>query len=160
MQATPLHQSLIKYISIPLLLLAAVACSTYSEEDTQSFDTTIRRYIAKKDWKLEKSSSGLYVEVLREGTGDEAIISGSEVTLDYKGTLLNGTVFDQRPPNKPLKSELKGLIMGFREGLLGQTKGAKLRLVVPPQLGYGDMALDKIPKNSVLVFELEVLDVH
>jgi len=160
MQAIPSHRSLIKRFAAILLLLSVAGCSTYSEEEKQSFDGKIGRYISEKGWHLEKSVSGLYVEVLQEGTGDEAIISGSEVTLDYKGTLLNGTVFDQTPPGKPLKSELKGLIMGFREGLLGQTKGAKLRLVVPPQLGYGDMELPKIPKNSVLVFELEVIDVH
>lgn len=143
-----------------LLLLFAAGCSTYSEEEKQSFDGKIGRYIAKKGWHLEKSGSGLYVEVLQEGTGDEAIISGSEVTLNYKGTLLNGTVFDQSAPGKPLKSELNGLILGFREGLLGHRTGAKIRLIVPPQLGYGDMELPKIPKNSVLVYELEVLNVH
>lgn len=160
MQVIPLRRFLIKSLAAVVLFVCTPGCSTYSEEDKQSFDEQIEHYVAKKGWKLEKSSSGLYVQVLHEGTGDEAIIAGSEVTLDYKGTLLNGAVFDQTPPGKPLKSELKGLIMAFREGLIGHTKGAKLRMVVPPQLGYGDMALDKIPENSVLVFELEVLDVH
>jgi FKBP-type peptidyl-prolyl cis-trans isomerase FkpA len=151
MQVTSLRPSLIKRLAVVALCAFAAGCSTYSEEDKESFDGKIGRYIAEKNWKLEKSSSGLYVQVLNDGDGDEPIISGSEVTLDYKGTLLNGTVFDQTPPGKPLKSELKGLIMGFREGLLGHTKGAKVRMIVPPQLGYGDMSLPKIPANSVLV---------
>lgn len=137
------------------------ACKTYSEDDKASFDQTIERYIAKKkDWKLTKSDSGLYIEVLQEGTGDEPVIFGSEVTVAYKGQLLNGQVFDTKTVKGPLKSNLKGLIMAFQEGLLGQKAGARLRLIVPPHLGYADNELEKIPANSVLVFEVELLEVY
>lgn len=137
------------------------ACKTYSEDDKASFDQTIERYIAKKkDWKLTKSDSGLYMEVLQEGTGEEPVIFGSEVTVAYKGQLLNGQVFDTKTVKGPLKSNLKGLIMAFQEGLLGQKAGAKLRLIVPPHLGYADNELEKIPANSVLVFEVELLEVY
>jgi FKBP-type peptidyl-prolyl cis-trans isomerase FkpA len=140
--------------------MLAAGCKTYSDEDKQSFDAKIERFIDSKDWNPEQSESGLYVEQLEEGTGDEPVRFTSEVTIAYKGTLMNGRIFDQTEPGKPLKSQLKGLIMGFREGLLGQKKGAKLRLIVPPQLGYGEMELGKIPPNSVLVFNLELIDVH
>lgn len=160
MLVIPSRRLIIKSTFALLALVILSACKTYSEDDKTAFDTKIERYISNKNWKLTRSESGLYTQQLQEGTGTEQVIGGSEVTLAYKGTLLNGTVFDQTPPGKPLKSELKGLIMGFREGLLGQKKGAKIRMVVPPQLGYGDMELDKIPQNSVLVFEIEVLEVH
>jgi FKBP-type peptidyl-prolyl cis-trans isomerase FkpA len=160
MQVTPLHRLLTKSVLCCSLLLLAIGCKTYSEDDKQSFDAKIERYIAKKNWDLTKSETGLYTQQLAEGTGDEPVIFGSEVTISYKGTLLNGTTFDQTPPGKPLKSKLDGLVLGFREGLLGQKEGAKIRMIVPPQLGYGDMSLDKIPQNSVLVFELELIDVH
>lgn len=160
MQATPSLLFTIKLlVTGALLLLMTGACKTYSEEDKSGFDAKIERFIEKKDWNMNKSESGLYMEVLQEGNGDEPVISGSIVSIAYKGTLLNGKVFDRRTAEKPLESELRGLIMGFREGLLGQKKGAKIRLVVPPQLGYGDLALDKIPSNSVLQFDIELLDV-
>lgn len=159
MQVTPLLRFSIKSFFFLSLITLATACKTYSEEDKTSFDRKIERFVEKKGWTLTKSESGLYTMQLQEGTGDEAVIFGSEVTIAYKGTLMNGSIFDQTPPNKPLKSQLKGLIMGFQEGLLGQKKGAKLRLIVPPQLGYGDMELEKIPQNSVLIFEIELLEV-
>jgi FKBP-type peptidyl-prolyl cis-trans isomerase FkpA len=160
MLVTPLRRSLTKGLLFCSLLVLAVGCKTYSEEDKGSFDKKIKRFIDKKDWNPQRSESGLYSEQLVEGTGDEPVKFTSEVAIAYKGTLMNGQPFDQTEPGKPLKSQLKGLIMGFREGLLGQKKGGKVRLIVPPQLGYGDMELDKIPQNSVLVFEIEVVDVH
>lgn len=160
MKVIPSLQLLIKSSFVLLLITLFSGCRTYSEDDKSSFDTKIASYIRKKGWDMTKSESGLYLQELEVGTGEEVVIFGSEVTISYKGTLLNGSIFDQTPPNKPLKSNLKGLIMGFQEGLLGRKKGSKFRLVVPPQLGYGDMALDKIPENSVLVFELELVDLH
>jgi len=160
MQVTPLRRSLIKSFLICSLIVLAAGCKTYSEDDKTSFDQKIESYIKKKGWHLEKSESGLYFEQLQEGTGDEPVKFTSEVQVSYKGTLLNGKVFDQTEPGKPLRSELKGLIMAFREGLLGQRKGAKIRIIAPPQLGYGDMQLDKIPENSILIFEMELIEVH
>lgn len=161
MQVIPLRPLLTRFSVFVLIALTIGACKTYSEDDKASFDKTIERYIAKKkDWKLTKSDSGLYMEVLQEGTGEEPVIFGSEVTVAYKGQLLNGQVFDTKTVKSPLKSKLKGLIAAFQEGLLGQKAGAKVRMVVPPHLGYADNELEKIPANSVLVFEIELLEVY
>ncbi len=161
MQVTPLHQLSTKIAFLVLTVLFLGACKTYSEDDKASFDNTIEQYIAKKkDWKMTKSSSGMYMEVLQEGTGDEAVIFGSEVTIAYKGQLLNGKVFDNKTAKAPLKSNLKGLIAAFQEGLLGQKAGTKIRMVVPPHLGYADNELEGIPANSVLVFEVELIEVY
>ena len=159
MPVTPLLRSLTKVAAIAACIVLT-SCSTYSDADKNGFEQKIERYATKKNWDMTVSESGLHYQVLQEGTGDEPITFGSEVTLSYKGTLLNGKVVDQTPPNKPLKSLLKGLIKGFQEGLLGQTAGAKVRLIIPPQIGYGDTELEKIPANSILVFEIEVVDVH
>lgn len=159
MPVTPLLRSLTS-AAVLAAGIVLTSCSTYSEDDKHGFEQKIERHIERKGWEMNVSESGLHYQQLAEGTGDEPIAFGSEVTLSYKGTLLNGKVVDQTPPNKPLKSLLKGLIKGFQEGLLGQTKGAKMRLVIPPQIGYGDNALEKIPANSILVFEVEVVEVH
>jgi FKBP-type peptidyl-prolyl cis-trans isomerase FkpA len=143
-----------------LLLFASFlsACNTYSDDEKQSFGQETKAFADKKGWKVERSESGLCVQILREGDGTEVIQTGSIVTITYKGTLKNGKTFDQTEPGKPLKANLKGLIGGFQEGLLGQKKGAQLRLIIPPQLGYGDQKQDKIPGNSILIFDIEIVD--
>lgn len=162
MQATQSPLSLInRFFAVIVLLVLVTGCGeTYSDNNKADFDKTIRSYIAKKKLKLERKPSGLYLEVIEKGTGKELIQSQSILKIAYKGTLLDGTVFDNTEPGKPLKSPVKGLIRGFQEALIGQTEGTKLHLIVPPQLGYGDAPLDKIPANSVLVFELEVVEVR
>lgn len=137
-----------------------VSCSTYTEEEKTGFVSKAEAYAKKHHWKYEMLDGGLIIEILEKGTGTEKVQSGSELELSYKGTLINGSKFDQTEPGKPLKSNLKGLIGGFQLGLLGHVAGTKLRMVVPPQLGYGDDALDKIPSNSTLIFEIEILKVR
>lgn len=136
--------------------MVVLSCNTYSEEEKTTFISKAEDYAKKHQWNYEVLEGGLIVEVLEEGTGTEKIQSGSELELEYKGTLTNGNKFDQTEPGKPLQSNLKGLIGGFQIGLLNHVAGTKLRMVVPPQLGYGDDALDKIPANSTLVFEISI----
>lgn len=157
-----LHRSITKYGALLIICAFLVAsCSTYSDQDKKGFERQIERFIQKKKWHLSESSgSGLFLEVLQEGTGEESVQFSSEVTIAYKGTFLNGKVFDQTEPGKPLKSKLSGLIMGFQEGLVGQKKGAKMRFIVPPQLGYGADKTGEIPANSILVYEVELMDVY
>jgi FKBP-type peptidyl-prolyl cis-trans isomerase FkpA len=132
------------------------ACNTYSEEEKSAFISEAENYAKKHHWNYEVLEGGLIVEVLEKGTGSEKIQSGSEIEVSYKGTLTNGQKFDLTEPGKPLQSSLKGLIGGFQLGLLNQVAGTKLRMVVPPHLGYGDDALDKIPANSTLIFEITI----
>ncbi len=150
------------FLTKAFLLLTTIAllgaCKTYSEDDKNGFDQKISSYAAKKGWNVSKTDSGLFIEQLNEGDGEEVQYE-SIVFLQYKGKLLSGKTVDQSLPGKPLESKLNGLIAGFQEALLGQKKGAKMRLIIPPQLGYGDEAYGKIPANSILVFELEVVDV-
>ncbi|WP_343632590.1 FKBP-type peptidyl-prolyl cis-trans isomerase [Fluviicola sp.] len=136
--------------------LIVLGCNTYSEEEKSGFVSKAEEYAKKHHWNYEVLDGGLVVEVLEKGTGTEKIQSGSELELSYKGTLTNGRKFDQTEPGKPLKSNLKGLIGGFQLGLLNHVAGTKLRMVVPPQLGYGDDGLDKIPANSTLIFEISI----
>ena len=143
-------------ILITLSGLFLLSCSTYSEDEKSNFNSEAENYAKKHHWNYEVLDGGLVVEVLEKGTGTEKVQSGSELELVYKGTLTNGKKFDQTEPGKPLKSKLKGLIGGFQLGLPGHVEGTKLRMVVPPQLGYGDDGLDKIPANSTLVFEISI----
>jgi FKBP-type peptidyl-prolyl cis-trans isomerase FkpA len=140
------------------LLLIFTACNTYSDDQKKDFGKSAAEFARSKHWEITESESGLCSQILKEGTGEELVKSTSQLTIAYKGSLTNEMVFDKTLSSKPFKSDLRGLIGGMQEGLLNQKKGTKLRLIIPPHLGYGDQPLDKIPANSILVFEIEVLD--
>jgi hypothetical protein len=97
------------------------------------------------------------------GKGQEAK-SGDTVTVHYRGTLTNGTEFDasRNHGDKGFTFPLgQGrVIKGWDQGVAGMKIGGKRKLTIPPELGYGARgAGDKIPPNSTLVFEVELLDI-
>lgn len=101
---------------------------------------------------------GVYYKMLKEGTGRHVQMSDT-VLAYYKGSLLNGEVFDQTK-DKPASFPLGRLIKGWQVGLPLCRVGGKIQLIIPSHLGYGIRSRSsKIPVNSVLVFEIEVVDV-
>ena len=96
------------------------------------------------------------------GTGTEAV-PGKTVSVNYTGTLTNGTKFDSSyDRNQPFSFTLGGgqVIKGWDEGVVGMKVGGKRKLVIPPELGYGNQVVSTIPANSALVFEIELLSVQ
>lgn len=85
---------------------------------------------------------------------------GQRVTVHYTGWLTNGTEFDGSRGDKPATFGLNQVIRGWTEGLQGMKVGGHRRLVIPPELGYGANAKGKIPPNSTLIFEIELLDIQ
>ncbi len=80
--------------------------------------------------------------------------------MNYKGALIDGSVFDSSErQGKPVEFKLDSVIPGWTEGLQKIAKGGKIRLFVPPSLGYGDDGRPGIPPGSVLVFEVELVDI-
>ena len=95
------------------------------------------------------------------GTGAEAK-QGDSVKVNYVGTLLDGTKFDSSyDRNQPFEFTIGAgqVIQGWEVGVSGMKIGGKRKLIIPPQFGYGEQAMGKIPANSVLVFEIELLGV-
>ena len=112
---------------------------------------------------MSLQESGLYIQVLREGEGPEAV-PGDEMGVDYTVWLSDGTKldssFDHQPP-APLSMTLgiTSLVDGWIEGVTGMRKGEKRRLVVPYQLGYGAGGRPpQLPGYSTLVFEVELTE--
>ncbi|MCH2224801.1 MAG: FKBP-type peptidyl-prolyl cis-trans isomerase [Crocinitomicaceae bacterium] len=145
-----------KFIFAFISLLILSSCSTYSDSDLNEFDRKIKAYLKKEGIQCEKSESGLYSKILEEGSG-ELIQYKDIVQFTYKGKLLNGDVFDEQ--TEAVEYPVGQLIGAWKEIMLQLKKGSKAYLISPPQLGYGTNKLDDIPQNSILIFELAVVDV-
>ena len=106
------------------------------------------------------TSSGLKITELVLGDGQEAT-PGTNVSVNYKGTLENGKEFDSSYGRGPFEFSLGAgmVIKGWDEGVEGMKVGGKRKLVIPPELGYGSRGIGPIPPNSVLTFEVELLGV-
>ncbi len=80
--------------------------------------------------------------------------------VNYTGTLVDGTVFDSSAQRgQPAEFPLDGVIPGWTEGIQKIGKGGKIKLYVPPELGYGDEGRPGIPPGSTLIFDVELLDI-
>ncbi|CUU22594.1 MULTISPECIES: FKBP-type peptidyl-prolyl cis-trans isomerase [Duffyella] len=112
-----------------------------------------------KEKGVQKTDTGLLYQVEKEGTGNVPKDSDT-VVVNYKGTLIDGTEFDNSySRGEPLSFRLDGVIPGWTEGLKHVKKGGKIKLVIPPELAYGKNGVPGIPPNSTLVFDVELLDI-
>lgn len=111
--------------------------------------------------KIVTTESGLKYEILTEGEGAYAT-SGNVVTVHYTGFLPDGTKFDSSVERDEPFSFVLGnnqVIKGWEEGIKLLKKGSKARFIIPPSLGYGSAKVGTIPPNSILVFDVELLDI-
>ena len=139
-----------------LLFLLLTSCSTYSDQEIQDFDSKISTHIKRNKLKFIKSSSGLYYHLKKNGEG-KFILYTDSVTITYSGFLLNGKRIDFQ--KAPVKFAVRDLIAGWKEVLLLCRKGSEVKMILPPNIAYGDNSLDDIPQNSILKFEMKVWDV-
>jgi len=105
--------------------------------------------------------SGLQYEVIEEGTG-KSPKPGDEVTVHYRGTLVDGTVFDSSyERGEPVTFPVEGVIPGWTEALQLMKEGAKWKLFIPPSLAYGERGAGQvIGPNATLLFEVELISVQ
>jgi FKBP-type peptidyl-prolyl cis-trans isomerase len=106
------------------------------------------------------TESGLQYEVLREGDGPRPM-AGDQVSVNYKGTLIDGTQFDSSyDRGEPAVFSVGGVISGFSEALQLMPVGSQFRVVIPGDLAYGPQgAGGDIGPNATLIFEIELLDI-
>ena len=113
----------------------------------------------KKKEGVKTAASGLQYKVIKDGTGAQPKATDT-VTVNYRGTLINGTEFDSSyKRGQPATFPLNGVIKGWTEGLQLMKVGSKYQFFLPPNLAYGERAVGPdIAPNSTLIFEVELLD--
>ena len=133
--------------------VAGVALAYAGTASTVGGECAVAKFPDRKAPRVV-TPSGLVFQTVRAGEGDKP--TDADVGLvSYKGSLLNGTVFDQNP-RAPLP--VKGMIPGFSEALKLMQRGGSYRFCLPSALGYGAKAIGPIPANSTLMFDVEMLD--
>jgi len=108
------------------------------------------------DKGVTQTASGLQYKVLTPGDGGAKPTDADVALVNYEGKLIDGTTFDKS--TQPTPMPITAVVPGFSEALKLMPKGAKYRFWIPPSLGYGAEASGPIPANSVLVFDVEMLD--
>lgn len=104
--------------------------------------------------------SGIQYKVLREGNGPKPKETDT-VKVHYKGTLLDGTVFDSSyDRGEPVNLPLNRVIKGWSEAVQLMPVGSKWQIFIPPNLAYGKEGNQVIPPNSLLIFEVELLGIE
>jgi FKBP-type peptidyl-prolyl cis-trans isomerase FkpA len=137
---------------------AAQAKMEKDAKENEDKGTAYRTAFAKEKG-VKTTKSGLMYLVEKAGSG-EAPKDIDTVVVNYKGTLIDGTEFDNSyTRGEPLSFRLDGVIPGWTEGLKHIKKGGKIKLVIPPDLAYGKTGVPGIPANSTLVFDVELLDI-
>jgi FKBP-type peptidyl-prolyl cis-trans isomerase FklB len=110
----------------------------------------------KKD--VQTTASGLQYKVITPGSG-AAPSATDEVVVNYKGTLLDGSVFDQTEGRGPATFGVNQVIPGWTEALQLMKPGAKYQLFIPPKLAYDERSPPAIPPGSMLLFDVELVSV-
>lgn len=108
----------------------------------------------------QKTANGVYYTELKAGTGN-GVKKGDKVTVLYKGTLLNGQVFDENQKDGiQVTVGLGQVIPGWEEMLQAMKLGQKVKAILPWQMAYGPQGSGPIPPFSSLVFEMEVIKIN
>ena len=104
-----------------------------------------------------KHCSGMYYKIDSVGTGKTADVC-SVIGIKYVGKLANDTIFDHS--TNVVGFDMSRLIAGFKNGIPLIKEGGSIHLYIPPSLGFGSQQNDKIPPNSLLIFEVSLVGVQ
>ena len=126
------------------------------EEQVAADEVRIKDFITKNNIPAVRHQSGLYYQIIEPGSGTLVYNSNTSITAKYTLRLLNGNTIPQS--TDPIKFTLGGVILGWQIGIPLIQKGGKIRLFVPSPYAYGTQAQNGIPSNSILDFDVELVD--
>ena len=131
------------------------------EQEDKKREIEMVKILESVSENAEITESGLRYIMLEEGKGGKPK-QGDNVSVHYSGFLLDGTKFDSSyDRGEPITFPLGAgrVIKGWDEGISLLNVGGKAKFIIPPNLGYGSRAMGPIPANSVLIFEVELVDI-
>lgn len=132
-----------------------------STSNQQSGDATLDPKQFSRYDKYANDQTASFATI-SEGSGAEAE-AGKKVSVNYRGWLTNGQIFDENvDPNKPFSFTLGSgqVIRGWDQGIAGMRVGGERLIIIPPAVGYGSTGNGPIPGNAVLVFDVKVVAVE
>lgn len=155
-----------KKFALPLLLLSSLVLFAGCTKDktckpkTPASETgQIQAFAAANGINAVPDPSGIYYEIIDPGSGPKAS-ANSKIVITYTGKLMNGQVFDEnQTPNTNEPWPLNNLIKGWIIGIPLIAKGGHIKLIIPSSLAYGCAPYYSIPGNSVLYFDIHLIDV-
>lgn len=151
-----------------VLALVASSCLKDKGDNTCTFDecaykapaaevVKVEEYLTDNSITATKHCSGMYYIIVNPGTGQSPEVCDG-VSVKYIGQLTNGQKFDETAD--PVNFNLSTLIGGWQLGIPLIKTGGKIKLFIPPSLGYGNQSFQSVPANSILVFDIDLVAVY
>ncbi len=128
-----------------------------TEEQAAKDEAIIQEYIQNNNLNATATGSGLYYVIDNQGNG-ASCNSSSDVRVAYQGYFVNGDIFDESMQSG-ITFNLQNVIKGWTEGIPYFREGGSGMLLIPSALGYGPNGSGSIPGNTVLIFNVELLEV-
>lgn len=148
----------ILFLALLSVLLVSSCSKQRVKKQAEEDDKLIQEYIADHNLTAIKSESGLYYIIDEPGTG-ATCDANSDVRVSYTGYFLNDAVFESSP-SQGVTFNLQGVIQGWTEGIPYFKEGGSGKLLIPSGLAYGPAGSGSIPKNTVVIFDISLLEVY
>jgi FKBP-type peptidyl-prolyl cis-trans isomerase FkpA len=159
-----------KFRYILILLCLAAGFTACKKSSNSNFDvaaqlaadtTAIRAYIVKNNIPAIKHESGIFYQIIAPGNGNVEYKPSTIVNAHYSGRVLGSTTtFDTTEGKAPVDFALGGVITGWQIGVPLIQEGGTIRLIIPSYYGYGNRGTGPIPANSILDFNITLVDVN
>ncbi len=137
-------------------LLTLVMLFGCKDDEAPDPDLQIADYVASEGLNVTTTASGLRYEFQEEGTGDLPV-SNSILSITFTGKLTDGTVFST--VTTPFEAYITNQIAGLQEGFRLMRSGSQATFIIPPDLAFGDAAAGDIPPNSVIIYEIALIEI-
>ncbi len=149
------------FLTLLIASFVLAGCTKKSDTD-RALESLSNSETQQKESTMDNTITELQIEDTVVGTGKEAT-TGAQVTVHYKGTFLDGKVFDTslQPGRDPFTFQLGAgmVIEGWDVGVAGMKEGGKRTLTIPSDMAYGPYGAGPIGPNTPLLFEVELLEV-
>lgn len=147
------------FLAVTSLFLLTSCLKDYGPKDyTKENEQEILTYLSENNLSVTKNEYGVYYVIDEEGTGEKPI-NTDIVKANFTASLTNGDVFIETG-DKGIHLNLQKVIPGLKYGIPEFKIGGSGKIIIPSRLGYGSYDVNEIPAGSVLVFDIQILDVY